>query len=98
MKKVRITESQLRGLVRKMIRENIDQSLKEKGFTDAEIKNITSNQKALEVANKSLHLTKDQLKRTLEPHLKGIPMGTTTIAESQLRGLVKRIIREEIQK
>jgi hypothetical protein len=95
MKKIRITESQLRGLVKRMIRENIDQALKGKGFSDIEINQIKSNPKALEVAQKFLHLSKDSLKGTLDPHLENAPMGMTTIGESQLRGLVKRMIREE---
>jgi len=92
MKKVRITESQLKGLVKKIIKEDIGQSLKEKGFTDAEIQKIISNKKALEVAQK--HINKDSLKATLEPFLLNVPMGFTT----QLEGLVKKMIKEEMKK
>jgi hypothetical protein len=98
MKKVRITESQLRGMVKKMIRENVEFDLKSKGFNDNEIQNIkskTNNFKDIEKLNfNNPKLDKETINSTLEPFLKNVPMGMTTISESQLRGMVRQMLNE----
>jgi len=98
MKKVRITESQLRGMVKKMIRENVEFDLKSKGFNDNEIQNIkskTNNFKDIEKLNfNNPKLDKETINSTLEPFLKNVPMGMTTISESQLRGMVRKMLNE----
>jgi hypothetical protein len=106
MNKVRITESQLKGLVRRMISEDVETKytgLAKKGFNPQEIQNIKNNFSAVQILNK-MDLNRDIInsdKPTIHAMLlqpDKVKMGTTTIGESQLRGIVKKMIREKWRK
>jgi len=106
MKKVRITESELKGIVREMIRENIETKyaeLAKKGFNPQEIQNIKNNFSAVQILNK-MDLNREIInsdKPTIHTMLlqpDKVKMNTTTIGESQLRGLVRRMIKENVEK
>jgi hypothetical protein len=103
MKKVRITESQLRGMVKKMIRENVETKyaeLAKKGFNPQEIQNIKNNFSAVQILNK-MDLNRDVInsdKQTIHTMLlqpDKVQMGTTTIGESQLRGMIRKMLMEQ---
>jgi len=110
MKKVRITESQLRGLVKKMIKENVETSsiptiIKYYNQSD----NNTLKQKISNYGNSRLpenpnhkqlydFLNKIGDKNKLEIIKKMLErdIQKKSITESQLRGIVKRMIKEEM--
>jgi hypothetical protein len=108
MNKVRITESQLRGLVRKMIRENtapekyvyaVDNNgeidLKKMVGTYQYGKGFTPNQLGIKMGFKSNPTSIPN--RTRMDNSKMQSPGMRSLNESQLRGLVRKMIREEME-
>ena len=110
MKKVRITESQLRGLVKRMINESVEKETSSiativkyyKQSTNKNLKQKISNMGNSRLpenpTNKQLYDFLNQIgdknkleriKKELERDIK-----SKSITESQLRGLVKRMIKE----
>jgi len=99
MKKVRITESQLKGLVRRMIRENVGMDLKvgdavkfpmdDQQYKITKILSPTQIE-FLDGVNNKKYIFNPQNKKYEKIEKGG------EIYESQLRGLVKRIIKEEV--
>jgi hypothetical protein len=113
MRKVRITESQLKGLVRKMVNEGVEKETSSIATIVKYYNQSTNKQLKQKIANsgnsrlpenptnKQLYDFLNQIgdknkleriKKQLERDIK-----SKSISESELRGLVKRMIREEYQ-
>jgi hypothetical protein len=111
MRKVRITESQLRGIVRGMIKENVEKEtssiativkyynqsnnnkLKQKisNYGNSRLPENPNHKQLYDFLNKIGDKNKlEMIKKMLEKDIE-----SKSINESQLKGLVKRMIREE---
>jgi hypothetical protein len=113
MKKVRITESQLRGLVKKMIKEesveketssiativkyykqSTNKNLKQKisNMGNSRLPENPTNKQLYDFLNQIGDKNKlERIKKELERDIK-----SKSITESQLRGLVRKMIRENV--
>ena len=113
MNKVRITESQLRGLIKRMIREDVEKKtssiativkyynqsknnkLKQKisNYGNSRLPENPNNKQLYDFLNKIGDKDKlEMIKKILEKDIE-----SKSVNESQLRGLIKRMIREEYQ-
>jgi hypothetical protein len=113
MNKIRITESQLRRLVKRMIREDVEKEtssiativkyynqsknnkLKQKisNYGNSRLPENPNNKQLYDFLNKIGDKNKlEMIKKMLEKDIE-----TKSINESQLKGLVKKLIREEYQ-
>jgi hypothetical protein len=115
MKKVRITESQLKGLVRRMVNENVEKSsipaivdfyeksknkktfikkLKEKtsGMGNSELPETPTKEQLYHFLKQINKNKLERIKKVLERDI-----NSKSITESQLRGLVRKMIREEME-